>query len=706
MKNFLPFLFAILCNQQINAQCTPAALRATAPLNTPNYAINTAFNVGNGNGVINNLSNNIVNFTGSLIGPTAAWSAGVQIQNDATVGNYIFVQPLNTDNVASLINKAVYTFDFAEKLYNVSFRIGGMNNQDQARVTAFNGATPITITAANFSDIVNDPGNAGTIVVTGNVAVGNNTAGGTAVITNRVTVSIAGPVTKIVVEMGKADDGNANVTIGFTSFAYTRCVSVPPDVNATFVNTTVIGDVSTNDIKPAGTTYGAAVLQPGYTNPSTSTPVMNADGTYSFTPTAVGVYKFLVPMCPPGVVSPDCPLVPLVITVTGPAVFTNNPVANIDRATTPVNTAVTLNTLANDKTGNNNSIALNPASVTVTTAPLHGMTIVNPATGNITYTPNPGYTGFDTLTYQVCDFASPTPRCATALQIITIEPASSDNTTTATDDHNSTPLNTQVSGNVKTNDSDPQGNTQTVTAQTTNIPGKGTLVLNTDGTYTFTPATGFTGPVNFPYQTCDNAALPVCTNATLYILVYPGALVPLNLISFGASTRDANTSLSWVTVNQLNVNRFEIERSSSNNGAFAKVGTVAVNNNFNGSYLFTDINAKSYITKGFYRLKVVDNDGKFTYSQIALVNFGKDFDISIRPTIVAPGQLVTVLTGSANTDRKYTGFLYNQSGQLIQTWSAVAGSFKQLETGNLSSGLYVIKIVTGNDVKTEKIIVQ
>jgi hypothetical protein len=709
MKKNLLLLLSFLCYQQINAQCTPAALQATAPLNTPGYALNTAFNVGNGNGVINNLSNSLVNFTGTVSG-AAIWTTGanggVQLRNDATVGNYIYVQPSFTDN-ASSANVAAYTFQFAEPVYNLSFRAGGMNNVDQIRVTAFNGLTPITITAANFSNIVNDPGNGGTIVVSGgNILTGNNTAGGTNVITNRVTITLAGPVTSIVLYTGKADNADGNVTLGFTSFAYTRCVSVPPDVNATFVNTAVTGNVGTNDIKPTGTTYSAAVAQPGFTNPSVSTPTINSDGSYSFTPSAVGVYKFLVPMCPPGVVSPDCPLVPLVITVTGPAVFTNDPVANIDRATTPINTAVTLRTLANDKAGNNSTVALNPASVTVTTAPLHGTTSVNPATGDITFTPTPGYTGFDTLTYQVCDLSTPTPKCATSIQIITIEPAASTNTTTASDDYNSTALNTAVNGNVKTNDNDPQGNTQTVTAQNTTITGKGTLVLNTDGTYTFTPVTGFSGPVNFPYQTCDNGTPSVCTNATLYILVFPSAVLPLDIVFFNAKVSNANSIIVWVSENQVNVNRFEIERSPAGQILFTKVGTVPVNSNSSGSYSFTDVNAKSFITKGYYRLKIIDNDGRFTYSPIVLVNFGKDFAIAIRPTIVTVGQPVTILTGTDNAGKEYTGILYNQAGQTIQTWVALAGNFKQIETGNLSPGLYLIKIITDNEIKTEKIVIQ
>ncbi|MBK7957854.1 MAG: cadherin-like domain-containing protein [Bacteroidetes bacterium] len=72
----------------------------------------------------------------------------------------------------------------------------------------------------------------------------------------------------------------------------------------------------------------------------------------------------------------------------------------------------------------------------------------------------------------------------------------------------------------KANDTDPENNTQTVTAQTTTTAGKGTLVLNTDGTYTFTPDPSFVGgPVDFAYTTCDNGTPQACATATLHIMV-------------------------------------------------------------------------------------------------------------------------------------------------------------------------------------------
>jgi hypothetical protein len=271
---------------------------------------------------------------------------------------------------------------------------------------------------------------------------------------------------------------------------------------------------------------------------------------------------------------------------------------------------------------------------------------------------------------------------------------------------NSTPLNTPVSSNVKNNDSDPQGNTQTVTAQTTTIPGKGTLVLNTSGAYTFTPVTGFSGPVIYPYQTCDDGTPPVCTNATLYLLVYPSFTLPLNLISFNAAANNANTRLIWQTDNQVDVDHFEIERSGVNSNGFTVVGTVPVNNNSSGTYSFTDLNARNYITKGYYRLKVVDRDGRFTYSRVVLVNFGTEIAIAIRPSFVRSGEPIVVLTGSSSATNVYTGTLYNQSGQVMETWKSAIGSNKQIETGNLSRGIYILKIVHETGMKTEKIVIQ
>ena len=78
---------------------------------------------------------------------------------------------------------------------------------------------------------------------------------------------------------------------------------------------------------------------------------------------------------------------------------TVTPQAKDDSDVTPAGTPITVDVLANDL-GN-----LNPATVTVATPPGHGTVTVNPTTGQITYTPAPGFTGQDTFVYTVRDFA-------------------------------------------------------------------------------------------------------------------------------------------------------------------------------------------------------------------------------------------------------------------------------------------------------------
>ena len=92
-------------------------------------------------------------------------------------------------------------------------------------------------------------------------------------------------------------------------------------------------------------------------------------------------------------------------------------------------------------------------------------------------------------------------------------------------------------------------NAQTVTAQTTTVPGKGTLVLAADGSYTFTPVAGFTGPVNFVYITCDNGVPQACASATLYVLVSPAPPTPnlTPIIEYLPSITHGTQQISIVT---------------------------------------------------------------------------------------------------------------------------------------------------------------
>lgn len=397
---------------------------------------------------------------------------------------------------------------------------------------------PITVGAAPVVGITGD-----TILCIGNKSQLSPATGGTWASNNPLVASVDndGVVTSIApgfVTFTFTESGG-----GCSSAAATDTIDVvsciDPDFNVTYVNIAVPGNTSTNDVVPAGTTYGTAPTLTSSPSGSTPSITANSDGTYSFTGNVVGVYTYLVPVCIPPKVT-GCDLSLLTITVLDNLSPVKKPVANIDFATTDVNVAVTLQTLANDHCVVTTSCSLDPASVTVIDNPNHGSFTVNSSTGNIQYTPASGFTGMDTLTYQVC-VTGESSNCATALQIITVGDVDKTNSTVADDDFNVTAENVAVTGDVKINDSDPEGDLQTITPQSTTVAA-GTLELLSDGTYTFTPAPLFFGPVDFPYTTCDDNTHQVCDEATLHILVVPDLTVKVRVYLEGSLMNTSTTS--------------------------------------------------------------------------------------------------------------------------------------------------------------------
>ncbi len=291
---------------------------------------------------------------------------------------------------------------------------------------------------------------------------------------------------------------------------------IDPDFNVTYVDVPVSGNANTNDEVPDGTTYGSNYVVTSIPGNSSHGLTIGLDGTYTFTGDTEGVYVFEVPVCVPPKVS-GCQTSTLTITVLDYQDPENSPVANVDIATTNIGVPVTLSTLENDRCVISTSCSLDPGSVTVTSGPSHGGATVDGATGNITYTPEAGFTGQDTLTYSVC-VDGELANCATSYQVITVNSGSALNSTVAADDFAVTPQEVPVSGNVSTNDNDPEGEAQNVTPLNVTVEA-GTLTIAGDGSYTFTPADWFFGPVEFEYTTCDVNAVQACANATLHILV-------------------------------------------------------------------------------------------------------------------------------------------------------------------------------------------
>ena len=355
-----------------------------------------------------------------------------------------------------------------------------------------------------------------------------------------------------------------------------KLVIPQPDFNATYLGIPLTGTVFTNDDVPSGSTYGTP--EEDDKNPTGATLVMNPDGTYTFDATKPGVYNYTVPVCAP---DGSCVSTTLTITVKErgePA----EPILNTDLGTAKAGQPVVLNTLANDAPGRP-GVTLDPATVKIVEQPKNGTVTVDPATGKITYTPNPGFVGKDTYTYTVCDSGSPS-LCATAIQEITVLAKDITNGIFAADDFATGPANSTLSGNVLLNDGDLAGGKLTVTPQEKET-SQGVFKLNADGTFTFVPKPGFIGPVQFTYQVCTEGEEPICTTATLYLLVAPNDILAV-MDNFQAN--EINGLLGGVAGNVLTndlingkpVKPTDVKITVVNNGGLTGV-TIDANGNLN-----------------------------------------------------------------------------------------------------------------------------
>lgn len=468
-----------------------------------------------------------------------------------------------------------------------------------------------------------------------------------------------------------------------------------PDMNATFVDSTVAGKVNTNDNVLAGTTYGTPA--PFSSNPSPSTIVMQSDGSYLFSAPAVGVYKFFVPVCPLGQ-STNCPLELLTITVTDPTVNTNPPTANVDEGTTYGQTPITLNTLGNDAC-NNANCNLAPGSVTIEVQPKNGSVTVDPLTGQTTYIANTGFYGLDSLTYSVCDSTSNPVKCVSAIQYINVLPSGSANRIDLNDDYKVIPFNSTANGNAVTNDHDPETNTITISPQNTTIPGKGTLILNGNGTFTFTPVNNYVGTVEVPYNACDNGSPVACSRATIYITITPPAnplpalIGKISMVNLGCLA-----NIQWTTLQESNLSHFEIQKLS--NSTYEAIGRVnAIGNSpTSNAYEFTDKNT----TEGanVYRLKIVDIDGHFVYSdENSIMIHCAGVDISLYPNPVTSSANVLI---QSESDESFELRLMDVSGRTIYTSSVDVNHDKKvisIPMHSLAAGIYTLRITNGIDIR-------
>uniref|UniRef100_UPI0006507570 cadherin-like domain-containing protein n=1 Tax=Crocosphaera watsonii TaxID=263511 RepID=UPI0006507570 len=262
------------------------------------------------------------------------------------------------------------------------------------------------------------------------------------------------------------------------------------------------------------------------------------------------------------------------------------PVTNNDTIETNEDTAVTINILENDSDIDSE---LNPESITITTEPNNGIVTVNDDE-TVTYSPNNNFNGEDSFSYIVEDaegFVSNEATVNITVNGVNDEPVANNDTVETDED-------TAVTINILENDNDIDSNINPESIVITTQPTNGTLIVNNNGTVTYSPNENYNGEDNFTYTVEDAEGL-VSNEATVDITVNAVNNEPVA----NNDTIETNEDTA-VTINILE-NDSDIDSelnpesiiitTEPNNGTLEvnNDGTVTYtqNNNYNGEDSFT-----------------------------------------------------------------------------------------------------------------------
>jgi hypothetical protein len=296
---------------------------------------------------------------------------------------------------------------------------------------------------------------------------------------------------------GACDEATVTVAVA----AVDDVPTTTPQTNNTDTNTAVGGLLTAADVDDDALTYS---LVSAGTNGATV--VVNSDGSYTYTPSGsfVGDDTFTFQVCDPSL---KCVTGSVLVSI---AQANRTPVADDFSVSTGEGVAVTADPLAHATDADGDELV-----VSVTAQPTSGTAVVQPD-GTILYTPGDTYAATDAFTYQACD---PADQCDGGVVTVNVTRANQGPGAAAN------PTDAMEQGEVlidAVSATDPDGDSLTFAAGT--APGHGTVVVEADGTFTYTPDPAFSGPDSFTYTACDPH--DACVTGTVTITVAPAVVVP------------------------------------------------------------------------------------------------------------------------------------------------------------------------------------
>jgi len=185
------------------------------------------------------------------------------------------------------------------------------------------------------------------------------------------------------------------------------------------------------------------------------------------------------------------------------------------------------------------------------------------------------------------------------------------------------------------------------------------------------------------------------------------ASMPVTLTSFNAKLENKSVILNWSTTQEKNFNHFLIERSVDGK-EFKQAALVFADDNGQMSKEYGYKDGLNNISKGivYYRLKMVDIDGKFKYSSTRVIRLDEQTNqtsIAAYPNPARNDLRITV--PNSWQDQKVVFDLYNVNGQIVKhIVNSRAGQTENVNVSDIAEGLYIVKVMKGEETAVQRIV--
>jgi glucose/arabinose dehydrogenase len=195
----------------------------------------------------------------------------------------------------------------------------------------------------------------------------------------------------------------------------------------------------------------------------------------------------------------------------------------------------------------------------------------------------------------------------------------------------------------------------------------------------------------------DGEIVALSRNGLLYH-VSTNSVLPLKLLNFTGYANNNYTQLNWQTAAETQVKHFEVEYSADGI-TFKNAGIVAAKNQVAAAYGF-----RHYIQNNitYYRLKMVNDNGVAAYSDIIPV---KNAAVSQQPVIYSFNGNSRMIWLNIAGNKKTAFQLFTVNGQVVYSTNNYQNN-AIIDLQNIAAGIYVGKIITNENVVSEKIIVR